>query len=232
MLDFAYVVIEHGSVVRNRAVSGVGAIGRAFENRRSTSGCFFPQRTHFVRDTDGLRYLDLDRASADEFSRLIEKVPARVLMVEWTYRRRWWGIWVPAIEPVDEHLAITCFDGSTRVTPAEAGELRIRHFAIIRTGVDPGAKGIADPTIVALSKPDRRGVDVHWAAVLHNALASTVALGLGTSLFSLVRTRKGKVERRFLSRGLCPKCRYDIHSIVPDATGQRTCPECGSTWAF
>lgn len=224
--DVVYVATVYGHGRNGRASSIAGTI----LSGGVRTWCVFPHETRFVRDSSGLHSVNLDKDSADEFARLVQEEPSRVFSVEWTSVRSWMGVWVPAIEPVEESLKITCFDGVTQATPAEAVEMRARHFAIQQTGVDPGSAGFSAPAVVALSKPDHQGLVVHWGAVGHNAVAAIVALGLTTSLIAFFRDRPERRRDRFLARGLCPTCKYDIDSIAIDAAGQRVCPECGSAW--
>lgn len=228
ILDLAYVTIAFGDAFDRRA-SVVGSIVRGMG---SFGSCVRPRSTirYFLRQTGGVKFFDTDIESADELARLSQSEPERVISVEWFSLRRWWGVWVPAIEPVENLLSIQCLDGRAQSTPSEAAEIRARYFAILYSGTDPGAEGISNPEIARLTRPDQSGLVVHWGAVIHNTLAAIAATSLAISIVASIQNRAGRRRAGLLARGLCAKCQYDIHSITIDAAGKRTCPECGSVW--
>ncbi|MDX2016799.1 MAG: hypothetical protein SFY95_04050 [Planctomycetota bacterium] len=83
------------------------------------------------------------------------------------------------------------------------------------------------PELRSLAERVRAGgaPTIRWTGLAHEAIFWLSLLGALLSLGWLSPTSAFNA-RRNLSRGLCPRCRYDLK----DLPAPRTCPECGSTW--
>lgn len=191
----------------------------------------------FVRTSSGIECVDPSVDSADQYARLTQSAPEKIIFAEFKYVNECRGIWFPTRHVFQRRLTATPPVGGPAITEDELTYIRL----LIRTerrgfGAEWEDINFADcrsvgilTCLVNIKYPDTEQVTPLWSGYLQNTIYLLLCAG---SLYSLAWIPRVPAARRarLLSRGLCPTCKYDIHSIAADAAGMRTCPECGSAW--
>jgi hypothetical protein len=180
-----------------------------------------PHDAYFIRGDDHpgrFRVLHPNDDSWDQATRDLNEHPRDCLEISWqpiTLRR---GLWAPTTQ-VDRHKLAFRFGENFSDTERAAAR---RQFV-----EESGAADILSfKDFQTLTTTDIDRTRPIYLGHAHNTLAAIAFLAFLASLAwipkapSWVRARIG--ERR-LSRGLCPRCRYNLHGLR-----EPKCPECGA----
>jgi hypothetical protein len=158
-------------------------------------------RTSVIVENGAARVIDLDTESADGLARAVASAPESLVTVvhETLLERR--TLLVPFAIATGERVTI-----EGRVDQVEPARAAYTAWYTVRTCLPPES-----PTKV---RPIWSGV------AFHVLFAAAVAAFIRT----LLRLPAARRAQR-LSRGLCPRCSYDISARKP---GEPRCPECGA----
>lgn len=153
--------------------------------------------------------------SWDEPSRLLSEEPDKTLLLtvkDFSVRSGFWSV-----THIATGLRLESSFGAA-FTPQQVATARHSLCSIL------GERGWL-PKQDASRLQDRDVQETHWRimGLLHDALAVIAVCAFAYSLFWIPENLQSLRARRFLSRGLCPSCRYSLAGLE---TG--VCPECGT----
>lgn len=177
---------------------------------------------YIIREPGGLVLRDPNVESMDAITKILDARPEDVLIPMYQALEGPKGLFAPTMYVRRSSLRITPWSNLAHFTESELMEARNKYLDWF---VDPAGGGwnpevgrrFRTSDVVATSKP-------LWLGHLHNGLAAMALVGLVYSLCWNLPPSRWRARRRAqrLSQGLCPRCRYPIHSL-----DTARCPECG-----
>lgn len=179
-----------------------------------------------VSQGDRWRILDMNLESADEFSRLWQNEPERLVQVLVVLTRERTGLMADTRRFVRDRVTLAPFTSRT-LSPQEAAAIRdatVDHLVRDHPELVPqawsGRIGALRSSDVDEASTVWWGYAVDAAAVVGTAMTGVTLVGV---LGGAVEAGRRARERRRGRRGLCPACGYSLAGVDGSV-----CPECGA----
>ncbi len=171
-----------------------------------------------IRSADGLTLKDPDIDSMDAISRARLQEPRDVMDLTYSPVDVRMGFWAPTTHVQKHSILITFGENFTPDQRAAA-----RRMFVEASGA---AEQLSFADFQTLATTDIDRTTTLWLGYIHNALAVAALILFLLSLRWVPQTPywiRARIGQRRLSRGLCPRCRYNLHGLR-----ESRCPECGT----